>query len=114
MFINHYDNSIINCTNNQFDYLLYSTKTLFKIYNKIILEHQIMDAMYEDDYIFYASSFLFKSKRNIFDLHKNYCNLAKLIFIYYNKNYRKLELDSIILSMCEKNIDIDLIYSEYY
>lgn len=114
MFITHYDNNFINCTNDQFDYLLYTTKTLFKIYSKSILESDILEAMFDNDYIFYSSSFLFKSKRSIDDLHKNYCCLAKLIYIHFNGNKYPLELDSVISSMCVKQVDIDLIYSEYY
>lgn len=114
MFIVHYDKKFIDCTNTQFDTLVYITKTLYKIYGSEILEHEILEAMYKDDNIFYASKFLFSSKRSLDSLHPNYCNLAKLLYIYYCGNKYPMELDSIVNSMCIKDIPLDLIYSEYY
>lgn len=111
MFITHYNNDFMDCTNSKFDYLLYITKNLFRIYDKYILEYEILDAMYYDDNIYYASEFLFNSKRSLDKLHKNYCLLAKLIYLYYYKNTYPLEINSIIssLSISTENLE-NIIY----
>ena len=44
MFINHYNNDFMDCDNIRFDYLLYITRNLFRIYDKTILEYEILDA----------------------------------------------------------------------
>lgn len=114
MFLTHYDNSFINCKNVQFDYLMYITKELFEIYDRYISEVDMINALYENDSIFYSAKFLFKSRKNIEDLHPNYCCLARLIYIHYTDIIYEIELNTIISSMCKDKITIEKIYSKYY
>ena len=44
MFISHYDNSFLSCTNNQFDELLKETKILFTLFDRYITEPDIIEA----------------------------------------------------------------------
>lgn len=110
MFLSHYDKSFISCNNSQMNKLVQVTKILFKLYNKNIIEANIINAIYENDDIYYSSKFLFKSKKSIEDLHSNYCNLAKLIYIFYNGNRYPMELDSMIDTISNKQVLIDLLY----
>ena len=114
MFITHYNNHFMDSDNNRFDYLLYITKNLFRIYEKPILEYEVLEAMYYNDDIYYSSKFLFNSKKSLEYLHKNYCCLAKLIYIYYCDNTYPLELNNIISSMCIKSIPLEELYLNYY
>lgn len=114
MFIIHYDSKFINCSNKCFDKLLYTTKTLFKIYSRSILESDLIEALYFDDTIFYSTKILFNSRKPMKDLHKNYCHLAKLIFMFYTETIYPVELDSVISSMCIGDIPLDLVYEEFY
>ena len=109
MFIQHYDKTFINCRNSQFDILLYNCKILFGIYNKNILESDIINAFYENDNIYYSGKYLFESDKSLDKLNANYCCLAKLIYKYYN-NTNTTELDTIISCMCSgRPIPIELI-----
>lgn len=117
MFLTHYDKSFINCSNIQMDRLVHITKLLFFMYNESeITEGEIIESFYKDNDVFYSGKFLFQSKKSLDELHANYCNLARLIYIYYCGNKYPMELDSIISSLCigMDNINIDLIYSEYF
>lgn len=110
MFIMHYDKNFINCTNMQFDILVYNCKILFGIYDKNILESDIIESFYQNDDIYYSGSYLFKSDKPLNQLNGNYCCLAKLIYKYYNKNTYNTELDTIVSCMCVgKRIPLELI-----
>lgn len=110
MFIQHYDKDFINCRNSQFDILVYNCKILFGIYNKNILESDIINAFYENDDIYYSGKFLFKSDRALDELYGNYCCLAKLIYKFYNRNIYNTELDTIVSCMCSgERIPLELI-----
>lgn len=104
MFISHYNKSNITCTNDQFDELLYDTQMLFKVYGKDIFMHHILDALFENDDIYYSAKYLFKSKKSIEELYPRYCNLAKLIFIYFTDKVYGIELDSVVHSLSIKRI----------
>lgn len=116
MFISHYDKKFLNCTNEQFDKLILLTKILFDILDSHIMEADVLLYMYDSDEIYYSAYYLFKSQKNLNELHSNYCNLARLIYLYVYPNYNRIELNSIVSGMCIDNIptDFTLLYSEYY
>lgn len=107
MFISHYDKNFISCTNSQFDMLFYYTKALFILYNKRVFEHDILEALFEDDDIFYSAKYLFSSLKELEELERNYCNLAKLIYLYYDKNCNLLALDFQV-----QNLSLDILSSD--
>lgn len=97
MFLSHYNKSFITCSNDQMDKLVMTTKMLFRLYNKNIIEADIINAIFEDDMVFYSARFLFKSTRPINRLHKNYCNLSRLVYLYYygHEHYLNYNVDTI-------------------
>ena len=113
MFICHYNNDFLSCSYECFDALLHTTKFLFRIYNKNIIEADIIEAFYQNDNIFYAGKMLFESERMLYDLQKNYCNLAKLIFIFYT-GINDEKLNNIVLNMYNIPITIEPTYDEFY
>lgn len=114
MFIHHYDKKFINCTNEQLDQLVYTSKTLFKIYGKGIYEHEVLDALYLSDDIFYSAKYLFTSKKSLDELYPNYCCLARLIFKFYTKQIYQTELDAVVSNMSAGRIPLDQVYTEFY
>lgn len=108
MFISHYDKSFIACTNEQFDELLYDSLVLFKVYGKTISDYQLLTALFESDDIFSAAKYLFKSKKSDEELYPKYCNLAKLVYIFYfrDKIYYT-ELDSIVNQIAVNKISLE-------
>ena len=85
-----------------------------------ITEPDIIEAFYNSDEIYYSAKFLFKSNKSIKDLYKNYCSLAKLIFLYYDRirsnRVSNVELNAVVNSMMIGNIPEELIdfYSMHY
>lgn len=110
MFLSHYDNSFITCTNDQMNKLTTTTKILFKLFNKNIIEANIINAIYENDNIYYSAKFLFKSKKSIETLHTNYCYLSRLIYIFYNGNMYPEDLKHNMNILCNEELIITLLY----
>ena len=104
MILTHYDNTYIQCDDEQF----YNLEIIFKIIAEDGLEYisaeKIIEAFYMNDAIYYSGDFLFRSN-NINNLMIRYCNLVILIYSYYYKINKSIEntLIQILHNIC--NVD---------
>lgn len=90
MILTHYDNTYIECTDEQF----YNLETIFQIIEEDGLEYispeNIIEAFYENDDIYYSGKFLFESIKTD-NLMIRYCNLVVLIYSYFYKVDEKID-----------------------
>lgn len=101
MFIVHYNDTYIKCNIKQLDLLSNITQIIFKSFNKDYNQQIINNILYQNDDIFYLTKYLFKSEKPLYYLYKNYCNLAKLIYLKYYPNTDINILDNKIFNILE-------------
>lgn len=96
MFLKHYDNTSIECTDDQFYSLAISTQILSEElldYGKL-KKKEVISAIYENDDIYYSAKFLFQSKIPEYNNTVRYFSLARLIYQFYYPYTNRDDIDN--------------------